>query len=44
MPTPKVEYNLGDIILDVPKIYQNSKEDYLNIYSMMTVSVYCNEK
>ena len=37
MPTPKVEYNLGDIILDMPKVYQASKDEYLNIYSMMTV-------
>ena len=39
MPTPKVEYNLGDIILDMPKVYQASKEEYLDIYSMMTVSL-----
>lgn len=37
MPSPKVEYNLGDIILDMPKIYQTSKDEYLNIYSTLTV-------
>jgi len=37
MPEPKVEWNLGDIVLSIPTIFDDSKRHYLNLYSAMAM-------